>query len=167
MKCYSAFLDACKAFDTVWHAGLFVKLYKAGLSGDIWQVLYYWYRHIVSFVKWNNEVSVSVSILQGVKQGALLSPIFYATYINDLLFQLELSGHGVNIGPYYCGSPTYADDMCLLASSPSELQSLLDLVYMYATCWRYPIKTKLLVFGESPISRKRLRDTRSCCSTRV
>ncbi len=33
MKCYSAFLDARKAFDTVWHAGLFVKLYKAGLSG--------------------------------------------------------------------------------------------------------------------------------------
>ncbi len=35
---------------------------------------------------------------------------------------------------------------------------------MYATRWRYsfnPIKTKLLVFGESPISRKRLRATRS------
>ncbi len=41
LKCYSAFLDARKAFDTVWHAGLFVKLYKAGLTGDIWQVLVY------------------------------------------------------------------------------------------------------------------------------
>ncbi len=62
----------------MWYAGLFVKLYTASLSGDIWQVLYYWYRHIVSYVKWNNEVSVPVSILQGVKQGALL--IYYPQY---------------------------------------------------------------------------------------
>ena len=30
-KCYVAFLDARKAFDTVWHHGLFVKLSELGL----------------------------------------------------------------------------------------------------------------------------------------
>ncbi len=59
LKCYSGFLDARKAFDTVWHSGLFVKLYKLGIVGNIWWVLYYWYNHISSSVKWNNTLSTS------------------------------------------------------------------------------------------------------------
>ena len=63
-------------------------------------------------------------ILQGVQQGVLLSLLFYSIFINDLLHQLECSKFGVSIVPIYCGSPTYADDMCLLAASPSDLQAI-------------------------------------------
>ena len=33
-KCYVALLDARKAFDTVWHEGLFVKIFKTSVTSD-------------------------------------------------------------------------------------------------------------------------------------
>ena len=44
----------------------------------------------------------------------------------------------------------YVDDLALIASSPEDLQSMIDIVAQYATKWRYclnPHKSKVLVFG--------------------
>ena len=44
----------------------------------------------------------------------------------------------------------YEDDLALIASSPEELQKMLDIVQRYAQQWRYslhPDKTKAMVFG--------------------
>ena len=44
----------------------------------------------------------------------------------------------------------YADDLALIASSPKDLQSMIDIVAQYAKKWRYrlnPQKSKVLVFG--------------------
>ena len=44
----------------------------------------------------------------------------------------------------------YADDLTLTASSPEDLQSMIDIVAQYATKWRYrlnPHKSKVVVFG--------------------
>ena len=35
---------------------------------------------------------------------------------------------GVKIGNVYCGAPMYADDLALIASSPHELQAMIDIV---------------------------------------
>ena len=147
-KSFVAFLDARKAFDTVWHAGLFVKLSEYGLTGDVWHTLHYWYRHLCSW--WSGSTSRSSPILQGVRQGALLSPLLYALFINDLLKELEDSQLGVHINSTFCGSPTYADDMTLVASSASGLQGMLDITTRYAYKWQYTfntIKSKIMVFG--------------------
>ena len=40
-KCYIAFLDARKAFDTVWHSGLFVKLFDLQINFHIWYTLFF------------------------------------------------------------------------------------------------------------------------------
>ncbi len=77
-KCYIASLDAQKAFDTVWHNGLLVKLSDYGINGDLWLLILYWYRHLSSRVRWKGVLSRPFNILQRVKQGALLSPIFTA-----------------------------------------------------------------------------------------
>jgi len=85
-----------------------------------------------------------------VKQGAILSLLLYSLFVNDLLVTLEQSGLGVKIGNVYCGAPMYADDLALIASSPHELQAMIDIVSQYATKWRYrlsPQKSKVLVFG--------------------
>ena len=65
-KCYKVFLDARKAFDTVWHSGLFVKLFDLQINFHIWYTLFFWYRHLMSCVKWAGGYSRSFRIGQGV-----------------------------------------------------------------------------------------------------
>ena len=81
-----------------------------------------------------------------MKQGAILSPLFYSLFVNELLVALEKSGLGVKIGIVYCSAPMYADDLALIASSAEELQAMMDVVSQYATKWRYrinPLKSKV------------------------
>ena len=39
-KCFVAFFDVAKAFDTVWIDGLFKQMYDLGISGKTWRLLY-------------------------------------------------------------------------------------------------------------------------------
>lgn len=149
-KCptYLALLDVQKAFDTVWHDGLFLKLYNHGIKGDIWFTLFNWYNRLQSSVVWEGSVSRQFAIKQGVRQGAVLSPLLYAIFTNDLLFDLERSGMGVYIGPFFCGAVTFADDLCLAALSPIVLQRMIDIVMEFANRWRYsinPLKSNILI----------------------
>ena len=58
----------------------------------------------------------------------------------------------------------YEDDLALICESPSELQSMLDIVATYASLWRYRInaqKSAIMVLGESSSSRQLTRPLRS------
>ena len=104
-KAYVALLDVQKAFDTVWHNGLFHKLYSYGIKGHTWRILRKWYQSTTCTVLWEGEQSNSFNIKQGVKQGAVLSPLLYSLFVNDLLAQLEQSGLGVRMRNTFCGAP--------------------------------------------------------------
>ena len=68
-----------------------------------------------------------------------------------------------SVGEVFCGAPMYADDLALVASSPEELQAMLDIVSHYASQWRYRLnssKSVILVLGESPRSRALARSNR-------
>ena len=74
--------------------------------------------------------------------------------MDDLLNTLQLSGLGARIGEVFCGATMYADDLALqlVASSPEELQAMLDIVSRYASQWRCQLnfsKSVILVLGES------------------
>ena len=72
--------------------------------------------------------------------------------MDDLLNTLQLSGLGARIGEVFCGAAMYGDDLALVASSPEELQAMLDIVSRYASQWRYQLnssKSVILVLGES------------------
>ena len=151
-KVYVAFLDARKAFDTVWHEGLFVKLSHAGVPLSLWHILLSWYRQCHSSVLWEHSCFPSFPIRQGVCQGAVLSPLLYSLFVDELLVNHSASGHGVSMDGVYCGALMYADNLVLIADSPGELQALLDIAAAYASKWRYLFnasKSFVLVFGES------------------
>ena len=59
---------------------------------------------------------------------------------------------GQFIGPYFCGCPTCADDILLVAESPDELQAQLDVVFAFSTQERYrihPQKSKIIITGDT------------------
>ena len=153
-KAYVAFLDVRKAFDTVWHSGLLLKLIQFQVPKYIWS------HHCTYSILWNSSTSRSFSVQQGVRQGAVLSPLLYCIFVNDLLSQLSSSGYGVRV---HNSSPMYADDLALISHSSSDLQDMLDIVSNYAQKWRYKMnaeKSSILVFGESLAVRTRNRPLR-------
>ena len=162
-KAFVAFLDVKKAFDTVWHAGLFVKLFQCNVPPYIWHILDVWYSCSISAVVWDSQVSRSFPIKQGVRQGSILSPLLYSIFVNALLDQLSTSSFGVSIEGVFCGAPMYADDLALIGTSEVDLQNMLDIVSSYALMWHYELnaqKSAILVLGESSVSRQRNRSRR-------
>ena len=97
-----------------------------------WRILRKWYQSTICTVLWDGEQSHPFNIKQGVKQGAVLSTLLYSLFVNDLLVELEQSGLGVKMGNIFCGAPIYADDLALIASSPEDLQSMIDTVTQHA-----------------------------------
>ena len=124
--CYNGcFLDASKAFDRVDHGLLFKKLLQRDLPPTVVRTLFKWYTDQLVSVSWDKTVSEPFSIANGVRQGRVLSPILFTVYIDDLLHQLEQSGVCCYWGHQFVGAVCYADDLALLAPSPSALRLML------------------------------------------
>ena len=82
-------------------------------------------------MKWNDTCSDSFPLLNGVKQGAVLSPILFTIYIDGLLEKIKLSGIGCHVVRTYAGAFGYADDVALLAPSLSGLKRMLKICKDY------------------------------------
>ena len=81
--------------------------------------------------KHNEKVtSDQFPIKNGVRQGAILSPILFNFYINSVLKQIRSSGAGCRLGFQSCNVLGYADDIAIMAPSHSYLQALRDIAYM-------------------------------------
>ena len=162
-KVYCSLLDAKSAFDSVWHDGLFVKLFKLGINGKMWRLLRLTYNRMYSCVCHDGLMSQWFKLNQSVRQGGVLSAWLYLVYINDLATELEKAELGATIHTFYMGTPMQADDVALLALSVNDMQKMLNICFKYSSRWRYglnPRKSVVLVFGESPHQNKTLANVR-------
>ena len=66
------------------------------------------------------------------QQGGVLSPVLFSVYVNGLLCKLKDSGVGCHFGCGFVGSVCYADDLALLAPSPSALRIMLTICEDFA-----------------------------------
>ena len=82
-------LDSQKAFDVVNHVILLDNLYETGIHPSLWTIVKDLYSGLSSKVKWMGEWSESFIIQQGVRQGAILPPFLYKTYLNPCLEELD------------------------------------------------------------------------------
>ena len=78
-----------------------------------------WYTSSCSVLQCGNH-SRAFPISQGVCQGAILSPLLYSIFVDDLLNTLDHSGLRARIGEVFCSAPMYADNLALVASSPEN-----------------------------------------------
>lgn len=162
-KVYSCFLDASKAFDTIWHNGLFHKLHDFGIKGTCWRLLYNAYQSVESCVFFNGSISKWFPVRQSVRQGGVLSTTLFMLYQDDLNENLCKSAKGISINHRCCSNPTQADDVVLMSLTKSGLDELMEISYRHSCQWRYklnPQKCVVMVFGETLAEHKRLSPQR-------
>ena len=91
------------------------------------------------------------NISQGTGQGRILAPFMYKVYINGLLRTLTQHSCVLSIDSQRLTSPSFADDISLLALYPTFLRTFMNICYGYSVKWRYEfncVKSGIVTFGE-------------------
>jgi len=125
---YMCSLDAEKAFDSCNWDALFKKLVEEkNIPPHVVQVISSLYRNGTGQVHYENHVSETFNLSQGVRQGSILSPYLYNIYTELLLTSLEKhSKVGTSLHGTYTGIIMYADDIILISPTVSGLQTLVN-----------------------------------------
>ena len=82
-------MDFRKAFDSVSHNGLLMKLHSAGIAGKLWLWLQLYLKYRFQCVHVSNSKSKFYNVLSGIPQGSILGPLLFAIFINDLPQSLD------------------------------------------------------------------------------
>lgn len=145
-KLYAFFIDFRAAFDTVNRNCLFYKLSRIGVSSKFLKTLKSLYKNNEAMI-WNGiEVSESFKIEMGVRQGCLLSPMIFSLFLDDITESLPA---GIEVEGIRIKALLFADDLVILAESPSSLQLMINKLENYCKLNCLEIntaKSKILIF---------------------
>ena len=151
-KLYCAFIDYEKAFDTVIHEALWIKIVNSGLSCKMINIIKAIYHNVKSCIKNSCDMSYSdlFDVTIGVKQGEPLSPLLFILFINDIKESVDFE-HLTQKDLYLLSVfiLLFADDIALFTTSPDSLQKQLDAIHTYSCKWGLKInvnKTKICIF---------------------
>ena len=138
------YIDFQRAFDSIVHSKLILKLQSFGISGKLLVWLTAFLSNRTQCVAIENCLSDEKCVLSGIPQGSVIGPILFLLFINDV--------------DSVCSGTTnfklFADDLKLYSnvtcpsSSNTDLQHSLDNLLLWANTWQLTINTnKCSVLG--------------------
>ena len=145
------FLDCSKAFDTISHYGIFIRLMERGVPLCFLKLIMYWYLNMKSRCRWGNAFSEYFDVLTGTKQGGVLSPCLFTIYVDELIARLRKKGIGCYLISLFIACIMYADDLCLIAPTRGAMQQMLSVCEQFCAefCLSFNAKkSRVLSFGK-------------------
>ena len=82
-------------------------------------------------ISWDNVYTNYFQLLNGVKQGSVLSAKLFTLYIDGLFTELKQSCYGCHINNTYMGALSYADDTILSCPSIRGLNRMIKICYFF------------------------------------
>lgn len=124
----AVYMDFRKAFDSVPHRRLMLKMEAHGIQGKIHKWIEDFLANRTQQVNVNGKISQEVPVWSGIPQGSVLGPLLFVVYINDLPQEVN---NEVRI---------FADDTKLFAKSNQKegrdsLQEDLDRLQTWSSKW--------------------------------
>ena len=182
---YVCFIDFTLAYPSTDHNVIFTKMRDKGISGRLWANIRHLYRNMQSRVMHPDIPQDDFfRIVSGVREGSVLSPILFIIAVDDMLDYLKArpfrqpdrhtgqtshavgaaaSSHrrgptrppGLWIHTVYLALLQFVDDSALVATSPEELQHMIDVIAEYCSIYRLslnprPGKTEVVEFMCEP-----------------
>ena len=144
----AAFLDVEKAFNNVWHNGLWYKIYHLDLPTKLCR----WFSDFlvgrVIQVKVEGFLSPKVYPKVGVPQGSNLNPLLFLIYVNDMP---NPSHHQTNKSQFEDDKDQWAISKNI-DSAVEYLQRDFEKLARWCAKWRInlnPEKTEVIIFSKS------------------
>eukprot|EP00731_Ephydatia_muelleri_P013812 Em0007g1122a len=122
-----SWLDLKDAYSSVPHSTLLRILRLAGLGGATIDIIQDIYAGSTTCVRTKSETSASIACERGVKQGCPLSPILFNFVMESIIRSVEeVHDAGYKIANSSITTLAYADDLCVLSSSRTLMQQMMD-----------------------------------------
>ena len=125
--------------------------------GTIVYILVYWYSKLVAQNRWGTQLSSTISIWKGTRQGGLLSPFLFNLLYHGVMTELSCVSCGICMNDVTYNACCYADDVLLCNLTVTGLQALIDIANSYVTNHGLsfsPAKSQCATFGKNMFSTK-------------
>ena len=153
---YSFFVDFQKAYDSIRRDSLKHKLEQLRIKGDFLDIIASMNSSTKVSLSYNSYLSTPFSTSIGLKQGDILSTMFFNLFLNDLPMLLEKhrtqseESESLELFNTQISSLLFADDLKISSLTKGGLQEKLDLLEKYCRQWHLSLnlkKTKVIIFN--------------------
>ena len=125
-----------KAYDLINREKLFKLLTHRGIHQDITELIRKMYEGTRMKFTLGQISTQWIQNNRGVKQGCVMSPLLFNTYIEELLTRIRVSRRGARIGNKTIGCLAFADDLVIIGEKREDMEELLRITSEYGEEWQ-------------------------------